>query len=61
MRRRWGSGSFEKDSPVEIVAMQKEEKASGRGMTSDLEKESVMAYWAHWPVSAIVTKRDDVP
>jgi hypothetical protein len=44
MRRRWGSSSFEKDSPVEIVAMRKEEEASGHSMTSDLEKESIMAY-----------------
>jgi hypothetical protein len=37
-----GSGSLEKDSPVEIGAMEKEEKTGGRSIMTDLEKDNVM-------------------
>jgi hypothetical protein len=37
-----GSGSCEKDSPIEIIAVEKQEQTGGRSMTTDLEKERVM-------------------
>ena len=37
-----GSGSLEKESPVCIVAIEKEEKTRGRSISIDLEKDNVM-------------------
>jgi hypothetical protein len=37
-----GSGSCEKDSPIEIIAVEKQEQTGGRSMTTDLENERVM-------------------
>ncbi len=33
-----GSGSFEKDSPIYIIAVEQEEQTDGRSMTSDAGK-----------------------
>jgi hypothetical protein len=40
--RQVGSGSLEKDGPLSIVAMEKEEQTGGRSMTTDLENDNVM-------------------